>query len=84
MRTLEQLLATAVVNQISSDARPKFATIIEDDERGEYSVGVKRYIDADRAGFCGWVSDPVIAKLDQSEAVAVEAALNAEVERRAR
>lgn len=80
-RALEDILADALVRNVWADDWPKFAIAINDPERGTYDVIVKRYIDADRAGFCGWVTDVLVDDLEQSEAVAVENALNAVTER---
>lgn len=74
--TLTDLLAEAVVNQIASDGERRFSAVIEDGERGLYGISVSRFIDADRAGFVGRVSDKVASGLEQTDAVAMERELN--------
>lgn len=62
---------------VSSDGvKPTFSVIIEDAERGVYGIQVRRYIDADRAGFCGYVKESMYGGLGQVEASEITRKLN--------
>lgn len=60
----------------SDSGLPEFLVVIDDPERGVYEVQVKRYIDADRAGFCGYINEVVYEDLDQVEASEIARKLN--------
>jgi hypothetical protein len=47
---------------------PTFSVIYDDPESGTYAVQVRYYVDADRAGFCDYVTEIVYDELDQVEA----------------
>lgn len=76
-------IALEQASRVSSDGvKPTFSVVIEDPERGRYGVNVERYIDADRAGFCGYVTDEVYTDLDQVTASEFTRKLNGFVEER--
>jgi len=76
--TLEDNLAAIIIDQWSLDSQ-RYAVVIDDPEADSYEVKMTRYVDADRAGFSGDVSETIATGLTQIEAAAVADKLNAAV-----
>lgn len=72
-----EILLRALANRFHSDnGLPEFNVLIDDPDRGTWAVSEKHYVDADRAGYCGYDDEPVIEGLDQVDAVWLAKSLN--------
>lgn len=76
----EEIALNALLGQFRHDS--KFKVVVDDPERDLWDVIETHYVDADRAGYCGYMDDGVVEGLGQSDAVWLACRLNELAEQR--
>lgn len=72
--THTDLAIGTLLNQFHSDS--KFTVVVDDPDKDEWDVRERHYVDADRAGYCGYSDNTIAHGLSQSNAVWLADKLN--------